>query len=136
MVPSPFDPEIRFIIGSAQHMVAFPKGAQAGLFLFTGRGGIGTPGCKGAALGQVGGVRHQAGNGLELCLAVVDIGQGVEQALGLGMLGMVEYLLQSALFDDPAGIHDGHLVADLGHDAQIMGDHDHCHVVLFPQVAH
>ena len=109
---------------------------KLGLPFKAGRGGVIAPGGKGAALGQVGGVRHEALDGLEHGGAVFDVGQGVEQALGIGMQGVVEHILQGAVLHDLACVHHRHRVAHLRHNAQIVGDHDHGGVVLFLELAH
>ena len=102
----------------------------------TGLGGIAAAGCKSAALGDDGGIGHQTGDGLQTILAVLDVGQGVEQTLGIGVSGVAEYVGQRAPLHDAAGVHDRHLVTDLGNDAQIVGDHDHRGAVLGLQVLH
>ena len=49
---------------------------------------------------------------------------------------MVEHVLQRTLLHHVSGVHDGHLVTDLRHDAQIVGDHDEGGLVLFAQILH
>jgi hypothetical protein len=41
------------------------------------------------------------------------------------VLGLEQDVPYVAVLDDAAGIHDGHLVRDLGGDAEIVGDEDH-----------
>ena len=78
-----------------------------------------------AAGGQVDGIRHQALDGLQPVGVHVQPGDGPEQADGVGVGGVIEDILQRAVFHDLAGVHDGHLVAALRHDAQVMGDEHH-----------
>ena len=52
---------------------------------------------------------------------------GIESssALRVGMPRTVEEVVDLALLDHPAGVHDEDAVADLGHDAQVVRDeHD------------
>ena len=100
------------------------------------RSGVLAARCESAALGQVGRIGHQAGNGLKLGGTVTDVGQRVEQALGVGMLGVVEHITQSASLHDTAGVHNGDLITDVCHDTQVVGDHDHGHLALIAQLLH
>ena len=52
------------------------------------------------------------------------------------MLGIVEDLVSSALLADGAGVHNDDLVTHLGHNAQVMGDHDNCHAQFLLQLLH
>ena len=47
---------------------------------------------------------------------------------------MVKNLLLGAVLHNVAGVDDRHLVADLGHNAHVVGDQQHGGVVLFAQV--
>src|ERR1700735_4235877 len=49
-------------------------------------------------------------------------GRGVEQGAGIGLAWFVEALRGRTLFDDPALLHHGDVIADLRGDAQIVGD--------------
>ena len=66
-------------------------------------------------------IGDDARDGLEFRAPVLDVRQGVEQALGIGMPQVVEYVLKGAALHDAPGVHDAHRVADLGHDAQVRG---------------
>ena len=55
---------------------------------------------------------------------LVEPGQRAEQAPGVGVLGVVEDLVERALLDDLARVHDQHPVGDLGDDAEVVGDQD------------
>ena len=46
----------------------------------------------------------------------------VEQALGVRVLRGEQDLVDGALLDDPAGVHDDDVVDRLGHDAEVVGD--------------
>ena len=48
-----------------------------------------------------------------------------EQAPGVGVLGVVEDLVEGPGLDHPPGVHDQHPVGDLGDDAEVVGDQDH-----------
>ena len=49
-------------------------------------------------------------------------GGGFEQLPRVGLLRMGQDLRRRSLFDDAAMLHHGDVVADLGRDAQIVGD--------------
>ena len=66
--------------------------------------------------------RDEAGNGGERHAATGVAGRGREQAGGVGMAGTGPAPRRPAPFDDPPGIHDHDLVAQLGDDAEIVGD--------------
>ena len=48
---------------------------------------------------------------------------------------MVEDILKRAVFHNLTGIHDGDGIADFRHDAEIVGDHDHGHIILAFKIA-
>ena len=50
------------------------------------------------------------------------------------MLRRAEQARRRGLLDDLAGIHHGNVVADLGHHAQVVGDHDDARVGLLAQL--
>ena len=52
------------------------------------------------------------------------------------MLGVVENLIGGALLTDGAGVHDDDLVTQLGHNAQIVGDHDDGHAQFLLEGLH
>ena len=79
-----------------------------------------------AALGPVGERRREPRDRRQALRArAVEPGDRAEQAPGVGVLGVVEDLVERALLDDPAGVHDGDPVGDVGHDAEVVGDQDH-----------
>ena len=53
-----------------------------------------------------------------------DVRDGAEQAHRVGVLRRGEQPGRRRLLDDLAGIHDGHVVAGLGHHAEVVGDED------------
>ena len=83
-----------------------------------------------APLRKIGRVRHQALDGLETLGVLVQRGDRVEQPLGIGVGGVVKDVLQGAILHNFSRIHNGYLVAGLGHDAQIVGNEDHGGVEL------
>ena len=96
-----------------------------------------TPGGEGAALG---GIEHVHGRTLDgdqpLIALGVHAGHGAQQAHGVGVAGLVEDVVYRPLLHDLAGIHDGDLVADLSHHAQVVGDEDNAHVSLLLELLH
>src|SRR5262245_10577678 len=58
-----------------------------------------------------------------------------EQRLGVGMDGRVEDLSDRAELHDPPGVHDGHVIAHLRHDAEVVRDEDQGEVVRALQIA-
>ena len=52
-------------------------------------------------------------------------GQAVQQADRVGMARQVEHVAHGPRLDDAAGVHDGHAIAELGHDAEVVGDEHH-----------
>ena len=59
----------------------------------------------------------------------------LDERARVGMGGRVEDLPHRARLDHAPGVHDGHLVAHLGHDAEVVGDEDQRQAVLALQVA-
>src|SRR5215212_11802919 len=57
----------------------------------------------------------------------VDPGYRAEKSPRVGMLGVVEDLVEGPRLDDPAGIHHPDLVRDVGDDAEVVGDEDDRH---------
>jgi hypothetical protein len=53
-----------------------------------------------------------------------------QQAPGVRVLRRVEDHRRRRPLDHPAGVHDRHLVGQLGHHAEVVGDHDHRHPQL------
>ena len=52
------------------------------------------------------------------------------------MLRVCKNLVNRAMLDDRPQIHDRHLVGNLSHHAQIMGDKHHRHIEIALQIAH
>ena len=99
-------------------------------------GSIIATGCKGAALGKIGRVRHKALYRLEHGRTILYIGQRVEQALGVRVQGMIEHVLKGALLHYAASVHYRHGITYLGDYSQIVGYHYHGGIVLFLQLIH
>ena len=91
---------------------------------------------KRAALGEVEKVDGGAGDGLELLAHGVERGDGAQKALGVLVLGVVEDLVGGAALAVRASVHDHDLVAHLGDDAQVVGDHDDGHAELLLELLH
>jgi hypothetical protein len=58
---------------------------------------------------------------------------GLEQRARVGVGGRCENLSDWPEFHDAARVHDRHLVAHAGHDAQVVGDEDHGQAVAILQ---
>ncbi len=86
---------------------------------------------EGASRRQVHRIGNQAGDRLEFRAPVLNVRQGVEKAPGVGVAQVVEDVGQRAVFHDAPGVHDAHGVAHLGHDSQVMRDHEHGHSGVF-----
>ena len=54
----------------------------------------------------------------------VDARDRAEQPPRVGVLRVVEELVERALLDDAAGVHDDDAVGDVGDDAEVVGDED------------
>ena len=62
------------------------------------------------------------------------LGHAGQQSPGVGVAGVIVDLVGGADLYDVAGGHHGHPVGNVGHDAQVVGDHDDGQVVLGPQL--
>ena len=58
-----------------------------------------------------------------------------QKPLGIGMLRMVEDFLHRAAFQYLSVVHHGHIVGNLGHHTQVVGDENHAHAGLGLQLA-
>ena len=99
-------------------------------------GSIGTTRSEGASGRQIRRVGHQTFDRLQHFALFLQVRQAVEQALGVGMAHVVEYILNSALLHNTAGIHNCHIVADLGNDTQTVRNHQHGHITVVDEVLH
>ena len=63
-------------------------------------------------------------------------GQRRQQAPGVGVLRAREQFVDRSALHDPAGVHHGHLVTDLCHHTQVMGNQDDRRIDFAAQVAH
>ena len=61
-------------------------------------------------------------------------GDRIEQTAGVLVLRVGEHRGRAAALDHPALAHDDHLVGDLGHHAEVVGDEHHRHAALVAQV--
>ena len=96
-----------------------------------------TPGREPAAGWQLDQVRRQAVDGLHAFFyRGTQLGHGLQQPVGIGVLRIVEQRIHRTRFDDPAGVHDDHPVAHLAHDAEIVGDDDDGHIQFFLELHH
>src|SRR5262245_57316070 len=74
--------------------------------------------------------RWSAFDGAQRHVVIRKVRHRAEKSQGVGMLGLVEYLLGRALFDSPARIHDEDSVGDAGDQAEVMRDEDHRHTEI------
>ncbi len=60
----------------------------------------------------------------------------LQEGAGVGMLRLVEDLVDRAALDHHAEVHHGHFVGDFGNDTEVVGDEDHRHAQLVLQTLH
>ena len=89
-----------------------------------------------AALGPVGQRRRQARDRRQaLGPRPVDAGDRAQQPPRVGVLRVVEDLVERPLLDDPARVHHRDPVGDVGHHAEVVGHEDHRGARLLAQLA-
>ena len=82
-------------------------------------------------------VRDAALDGDQLLFVVqVQARHRVHQRPGVGVVRVVEDVVAAALFDDLARVHDDDVIGHIGHDTQVVGDHDDGHAELLLQLLH
>src|SRR5207248_9228359 len=59
--------------------------------------------------------------------------RAVEQRSRVGVTGSGEDLLSRTNFDDPAQVHDGHPIADMADNAEIVADEQHREIQFAPK---
>ena len=96
--------------------------------------GKGAAGRKGAAHNLVCQVRRRTVDGFQTGARVVLGGQRVNEAHGVGVLGVVQQVARVGDLNDAAGVHDAHVVAHLVHDAQVVRHEQDGHAELLAQV--
>ena len=97
---------------------------QRGRFRVAARIGKRTALGKPAAGRQLQRIGHLALNGGQARLFAMQTRNRSEQPNGIRMLRRVKQRVDRALFDHPAGVHHHHIVGDLGHHAEVVGDQD------------
>ena len=128
----------RLASASSQHRSRWPA-RLAGALLQVGRllalvELVRAAGREVAARRPVGQRRRQPRDGRQPLGAVaIDAGDRAQQAPRVRVLGVVEDLVQRALLHDPARVHHGHAVGDVGHHAQVVGHQDHGRARLVAQ---
>src|SRR3989304_3728947 len=80
----------------------------------------GAAGMKTAAARQFGWTRRRAGNTAQARAFFVYGWNGSDQADGIGMQGVIEYIIHRTDFHDLARIHDHQAVGDLGMHRHIV----------------
>ena len=114
--------------------VAYVK--DGGPLLQAALAGVLAPGGKAATLGQIPGAGHHALDGIQGVPFLVDAGDGLEQANGIGMPGVLEDGAHIRVFHLFPCVHHHHVPGDLGDNAQIVGDEDDGGLGLFLQARH
>ena len=66
--------------------------------------------------------RRVARDGSQLRAGFGNVGECLQQALGVGMLWIVENGIAVGVFGHGAAVHDQHIVTHFGHQAQVVGD--------------
>src|SRR6266581_4564896 len=96
---------------------------------------VGAAGVEGAAGRQPDQAGRLAGDRAEPLGGGRGAGDGLEQALGVGVVGLVEDVALGGLLGRAAGVHDHDVVGDVGDDAEVVGDHQQggVGVLLQPQ---
>ena len=65
-----------------------------------------------------------------------DLGDRLQQRLGVGVLGIMKERAHICHLGHPAQVHDDNPLGDLGDDAEVMGDHDDAHACLLLEPRH
>ena len=65
----------------------------------------------------------------------LQVGHGLDQRLGVGMQRPLENLAHRPVLDDLSRIHHRHVISEVTHDAEVVGDEQYGHAQLFAQVA-
>jgi len=64
------------------------------------------------------------------------VGDGTQQALGIGVAGRREHVAPGTLLDDAPGIHDDDAMGELGDDSKVVADIERCDAMRAAQFAH
>ena len=94
------------------------------------------PCAEGAALRHVQHVDGRAGDGDQLFLHVVDIGDGAKQAPRVLVLRVIKDLMGGAALADAPAVHDYDVVAHVGNDAEVVRHQNDRHTELLLQILH
>ena len=90
---------------------------------------------EGTALRRVDQVHRVSLDGDQaLVLIRVDLGHGGQQPPGVGMSGFVKDLVAAAALHNGSRVHHADAVADIGDDAQIVGNEHDAHMDLILQL--
>ena len=122
--------------GDAAGIVARRHGAQAQVRLPAGFLDLRAARGKGAAGRQGRQVGHLARYRVNALRLPANARDAAQQSLGIGVLRIVDDLIHGAALDDPAGIHDGDAVAELGSKRQVVGDQDDAGAVVAVDAPH
>ena len=67
--------------------------------------------------------------------AYLHRGSAGQKALGIRMLGVLQHLFHGAPFQNLSIVHHRHVVGNLSHHAEVMGDEHHAHAGFLLKLA-
>ena len=73
---------------------------------------------------------------MQLLCAVFNVRKRTKQALCVGMAGILKNILQISMLYNSSCIHNADFIANLSHNSQVMGNHQHGGIVLLLQFLH
>ncbi|MPM71733.1 hypothetical protein SDC9_118703 [bioreactor metagenome] len=78
-----------------------------------------------AVVGHVDGVRNLPGDAVKTIDLFAHAGFAAHEPHGVRMLGVIENFEHRTLFNDPAGIHNDHVIRHFGDNAKVVrNEHD------------
>ena len=93
--------------------------------------GVAASGREAAAFGEVGHVGRLAADGSQAGVAaMLNLGDGFKQGLGVGVAHTGEEVGGGCLFHDAPGIHHGNFVGSARNHAEVVSDEDHRHLLV------
>ena len=98
--------------------------------------GFWAPRVESATRGKVRRVGHESFDGIQPCEFFIQAGNGSEKPFGVWVQGIVVEIFNRGILDDRPRIHDGHVIANLGDNAKIVGDKHHGRSKLFTKRLH
>jgi len=106
-------------------LMSLPRFDQRWLLLLANRHNMGAAFRKGTTNRWFQKIRGLAVNRYQAFLALdSDLGDRIEKAPGVRVARLIENIARLAFLDNFTGIHDPDAVAQVGYDAEIMGNQD------------